>query len=73
MDHKPSKAFECARDPDSRADFDEDSFCSMDVDLEFPGLVHRRVEKSKETLGNTQQGPSDVECLSEDLISKPGV
>ena len=67
MDHETSKTLESTRNPDSRANFDEDSFCSMNVDLEFPSLVHGRVEKSKETLGNTQQKPSDVECFSEDL------
>lgn len=54
LDHEPSKALECARYPDCRADFDEDSSCGMDIDLQLPGFVHRRIEEGEETLANSQ-------------------
>jgi hypothetical protein len=43
LDHETSKSLEGTWDADSWADFDENSLGSMDVDLELPGLVDRRV------------------------------
>ena len=41
LDHQTCETFEGTRDSDGGADFDEDSFGSVDVDLEFPGFVDR--------------------------------
>lgn len=54
LNHETGKALECARYPDSRAHFNENSFRSVNVDLELSCLVHRRVEESEKTLGKTQ-------------------
>jgi hypothetical protein len=52
LDHETSKSFEGTRNSDSWADFDEDSFGGVDVDLKFSGFVDRGIEESKETLWN---------------------
>lgn len=54
LDHEPSKALEGARYPDCRADLDENSSCSMNIDLQLPGFVRRRIEEGEETLANSQ-------------------
>jgi len=50
LDHETSKSFESTRNSNSWADFDEDSFGGVDVDLKFACLVDWRVEEGKETL-----------------------
>lgn len=44
LNHEPGKAFESARYPDARTDFDKNSFGGMYVDLELAGLVDGRIE-----------------------------
>lgn len=50
LDHQTSEALECSRNADRRADFDEDPFGGVDVNLQSAGLVDGRVEESKQTL-----------------------
>jgi len=50
LDHEPSEALEGTRYPHCRADFDEDSFRGVDVDLKLSSFVYRRVQKSKQAL-----------------------
>ena len=50
LHHQTSEALECTWDAHSGADPDEDVACSLDVDLEFAGLIDRRIEKSEQTL-----------------------
>ena len=59
MDHKTGETLEGTRNSDSRADFDEDSFGSMDVNLEFSGFVNRRIKESKETLQRISIDPNN--------------
>ena len=40
LDHKAGEALEGSGDADSRADFDEDSFGGVNVDLELSSFVH---------------------------------
>ena len=47
LNHKPRKAFESTRYPDSRTDFDKNPFGGVYVDLELAGLVDGRIEKGK--------------------------
>jgi len=54
LDHETSEAFEGTWNSDSRANFDEDAFGGVDVDLQLAGLVDRRVEEGKETLKRSQ-------------------
>jgi hypothetical protein len=67
LDHKASKALEGARDANCRADFDEDSFGGVNIDLELSSFVYRRVEKSKQALMETRVSGSSVRisiCLA---------
>lgn len=50
MDHETSESFERTGNSDTRADFNEDSFGGVDVNLQLSGFVDRRIEQSKETL-----------------------
>lgn len=50
MNHKARKPLERSGNPDSWADFDQDTFGSMDVNLELSGLVDGRVKKCEEAL-----------------------
>jgi hypothetical protein len=50
LDHQTGEALKCTGNADGRADFDQDTLCCVDVDLEFAGLVERRVEEGEETL-----------------------
>lgn len=50
LDHETSKSLECTWDSDTRAYFDQDTFGSVDVDLQLSGLVDWGVEEGKETL-----------------------
>jgi hypothetical protein len=50
LDHETGEAFESSRNAHSGADFDEDAFGRVDVDLEFAGFVDGRVEESEQTL-----------------------
>jgi hypothetical protein len=52
LDHEARESLEGTRNSDGRADFDEDSFGSMDVDLKFSGFVDRGIEESEKTLWN---------------------
>lgn len=73
LNHETGKALECARYPDSRAHFNENSSRGVNVDLELPCFIHGRVEEGEETLGMTQQTSSDVECFPEGSRSRPDV
>ena len=50
LDHETSESLEGTRNANRRANFDENSFGSMNVDLKLSCLVDRRVKESKETL-----------------------
>jgi hypothetical protein len=50
LNHQTGEALEGTRDADGRADFDQDTLCCVNVDLEFAGLVERRVEEGEKTL-----------------------
>lgn len=39
--HETTEAFESSRNADRGVDFDEDSFCCVNVDLKASGLIHR--------------------------------
>jgi hypothetical protein len=47
LDHKASEALEGTWYADCRADFYEDSFGGVNVDLKLSSFVYWRVEKSK--------------------------
>lgn len=47
LDHQAREALEGTRYADCRADFDENAFCSVNVDLELSGLVDWRVKESE--------------------------
>lgn len=49
LHHETSKSLERSGNAYSRADFDEDAFGGMDVDLEPAGLVYWRVEEGEQT------------------------
>lgn len=51
LNHQTSETLKGTGNADGGADFDQDTLGCVNVDLEFAGLVERRVEKSKETLG----------------------
>lgn len=44
LHHQASKAFEGSRDPDRRADFNEDAFGGVDVDLQLSRFVDGGVQ-----------------------------
>ena len=48
--HQASKTLKRTWDANGRADFDQDAFRGMDIDLKLPSLVHGRVEKGKQAL-----------------------
>jgi hypothetical protein len=50
LNHETSKTLECTRDADRGVDFDQNAFCSVDIDLEFASLVDGRVEEGEEAL-----------------------
>ncbi len=50
LHHQAREAFERPRNSHGGADFDENAFGGMDVDLELAGLVNRRVKKGEQTL-----------------------
>jgi hypothetical protein len=50
LDHQTSKSLECSRDADGWADFDQNAFSGVDVDLELAGLVDGRVQECKQAL-----------------------
>ena len=54
LDHETGETLKGTWDTDCWADFDEDAFGGMYVDLKFAGLVDRRVEEGKETLERGQ-------------------
>jgi len=43
LHHEACEALECSGDPNGWADFDQDTFCGMDIYLELASLVDRRV------------------------------
>jgi hypothetical protein len=51
LNHEASEAFEGTWYADGRADFNEDSFGGMNINLKLPGFVDWRVEKSEQALG----------------------
>ena len=50
MYHKTSKPLECSWNADGWADFNQNTLCSVDVDLELAGFVDRAIEQSKQAL-----------------------
>jgi hypothetical protein len=67
LDHEACESLKGTRNSNSRADFNEDSFGGVDVDLEFPGLIDWRIEESKKTLREINKGPR-----AETAAVKPG-
>ena len=49
--HQTGETLEGTRNADGGADFDQDTLCCVNVDLELAGLVERRVEEGEEALG----------------------
>lgn len=47
LNHKPSEALESSRYSNGRADFDENPFGGVYVNLKFSGLVDGRVEQGE--------------------------
>lgn len=54
LDHQASETLEGTWDSDGGANFDEDAFGGVNVDLQLAGFVNRRIEEGKETLGGSQ-------------------
>lgn len=50
LHHQTRKALEGSGNPNGRADLDQDTLGGVNEDLQFPGLVDRRVEESEKTL-----------------------
>ena len=50
LNHETGESLECSRYADSRADFDEDTFGSMYVYLEFTSFIDRRIKKGEQAL-----------------------
>ena len=50
LNHEAGEALECARDANSRRDFDEHAFGGVDIDLELASLVDGRVKEREKTL-----------------------
>lgn len=50
LNHQAGEALESSRNSDRRTHFDEDSLRRVDVDLQFAGLVDRRVEEGEKAL-----------------------
>ena len=44
LHHETCEAFERSGNSDCRANFNEDSLRRVDIDLQLPGLIHRRVK-----------------------------
>jgi hypothetical protein len=55
LNHEASEALERTWYADRRADFDEDSFGGVNVNLKLSGFVDWRVEKSEQAL-NIEKG-----------------
>lgn len=50
LDHETCEALECTWNTNGRADFDQDTFGGVNVDLQLASFVDRRVEEGKQTL-----------------------
>ena len=50
LDHQASKTLERSWDADCRAHFDQNTFGSVDVDLQLAGLVDGRIEEGQQAL-----------------------
>ena len=50
LDHQTGETLEGTGNADSRADFDQDTLCCVNVNLKLASLVERRVEEGKEAL-----------------------
>ena len=50
LNHKAGKPFEGPRYADCGADFNEDSFGGVNVNLKLASFVHRRIEEGEQTL-----------------------
>jgi hypothetical protein len=50
LHHQASKSLECSRNAHCRADFNQDAFRGVDVDLQTTSLIDRRIEKGEKTL-----------------------
>lgn len=48
--HQTRKSLESTWNANSGADFDEDSFSGVNIDLETANLVDRRIQECKKTL-----------------------
>lgn len=54
LNHESCEALEGTWNTDGRANFDENTQGSSNVDLQFTSLVDRRVEESKEALNDVR-------------------
>ena len=50
LNHKAGEAFESPRYADCGANFDEDSFGGVNVNLKLASFVHRRIKESEQAL-----------------------
>jgi len=60
LDHETRKSLECTWNTDGGADFDEDSFGGVNIDLQTTSFVDGRVQKCKQALERVSDA-SDVE------------
>lgn len=63
LDHEASKTLECARNTHGRADFDQYTFSSVDVDLQLPSLVDGRIQEGQEALFYVLGGREMIEGM----------
>ncbi len=60
LDHETCESFEGTWDSDCGADFNEDSFGSMNIDLKLASFVDRRIKESEEALHQINKGSIDM-------------
>ena len=58
LNHETGESLECSRNPDGRADFDQDASRGVDVDLKLAGLVDGGVEQCKQALDIEVSSPT---------------
>ena len=75
LDHQTGEALERPGNANRGRDFDQHSLGGLDVDLQLPGLVYRRVEESKQTLrhGGASRQHTSASSGRGDGASKPDV
>lgn len=70
--HQSTESFECSGNTDTWVDFNEDTASRVDVDLQFPTLVQRRIKQGKKALFNRNKSTSSVLSPSPELLCSSG-